>query len=120
MKAQDPISGDWFYFVDKCLSFGSSISCAHFQRFSDSLCHLIEFKPKVQRTVTNYLDDFLFIACTLIRCNYMIRQFLNLCEDVGVPVSMEKTEWGLEIFIFLGILLDCQNLLLAVPNDKRE
>ena len=33
MKAQDPQTKDWFYFVDKCLPFGSSISCALFQRF---------------------------------------------------------------------------------------
>ena len=30
MKAQDPLSGEWKYFVDKCLPFGSSISCSHF------------------------------------------------------------------------------------------
>ena len=37
MKARHPLTGKWVYFVDKCLPFGSSISCAHFQRFSDAL-----------------------------------------------------------------------------------
>ena len=31
MKAQHPISKRFFYFVDKCLPFGASISCSHFQ-----------------------------------------------------------------------------------------
>ena len=31
MKAQNPVTGVWQYFVDKCLPFGSSISCSHFQ-----------------------------------------------------------------------------------------
>ena len=31
MKAQDPWDNRWKFFVDKCLPFGSSISCAHFQ-----------------------------------------------------------------------------------------
>ena len=31
MKAADPKTGNWFYFVDKCLPFGSSISCSIFQ-----------------------------------------------------------------------------------------
>ena len=31
MMAQDPISKKCYYFVDKCLPFGASISCSHFQ-----------------------------------------------------------------------------------------
>ena len=65
MKAQDPVTSHWKYFVDKCLPFGSSISCSHFQRFSDALCHLIEHHLQVNRCTTNYLDDFLVIALTL-------------------------------------------------------
>ena len=37
LKAQHPITKEWFFFVDKCLPFASSISCSHFQRFSDAL-----------------------------------------------------------------------------------
>ena len=33
---------------------------------------------------------------------------------------MEKTEWGSEIVIFLGILLDGRNYLLAIPEEKRQ
>ena len=49
MKARDPQTGTWCFFVDKCLPFGSSMSCALFQRFSDALCHLIEFKLGVSQ-----------------------------------------------------------------------
>ena len=92
MKARDPTSGIWKYFIDKCLPFGSSRSCALFQKFSDALRHLIEFRLKVNKRVTNYLDNFLFIAYTLSLCNEMIQRFLDLCAEIGVPVSMEKTE----------------------------
>ena len=44
MKAQDPQTGVWKYFADKCLPFGASISCALFQQFSDALCFLAEYK----------------------------------------------------------------------------
>ena len=37
MKAVDPRTGEEFYFVYKCLPFGHSISCSHFQRFSNAL-----------------------------------------------------------------------------------
>ena len=33
MMAESPIDGKIYYFVDKCLPFGASISCAHFQNF---------------------------------------------------------------------------------------
>ena len=38
MKAQDPRTGTWKYFVDKCLPFGASISCASFR---SSLMHFV-------------------------------------------------------------------------------
>ena len=118
MKARDPLTKIWKYFVDKCLPFGASISCALFQRFSNALCFLIEWRLQVSRRVTNYLDDFHFIALTVLRCNYMIQQFLELCEFLGVPISLEKTEWASELIIFLGILLDGTNWILAVPEEK--
>ena len=106
MKAEDPTTGDWMYFVDKCLPFGSSISCALFQRFFDALCHLIQYRLQVRKCVTNYLDDFLFVAASLLLCNHMVNQFLKLCDLIGVPVSLEKTVWVSEIMVFLGILLE--------------
>ena len=37
MKAEHPTTGQICYFVDKCLPFGSSISCAIFQAISDAI-----------------------------------------------------------------------------------
>ena len=72
MKAENPKTGIIQYFVDKCLPFGASISWAIFQAVSDALKHIIEFKAKAFNTVTNYLDDFLFLAYTLELCNQLI------------------------------------------------
>ena len=49
----------------------------------------------------------------------MIQQFLDLCAEIGVPISMDKTEWGSTLIIFLGILLDGKTLTLSIPLDKR-
>ena len=43
MKAVNPENGRMYYFVDKCLPFGVSISCSHFQHFSDGLKHIFDF-----------------------------------------------------------------------------
>ena len=84
MKAEDPKTGEWKYFVDKCLPFGASISCALFQCFSDAICFLTENKSASSGQTTNYLDDFLFIALSFIACNGLISDFLQLCEEIGV------------------------------------
>ena len=117
MKAVDPVSGETVYFIDKCLPFGASISCAHFQRVSNALRVLIEHRTLTFQLVTNYLDDFLFVEITIIACNAITEQFLQLCEELGFLVSMEKTEWACEILVFLGVLLNGKSLTLAIPEE---
>ena len=116
MKAKHPQLKNWFYFIDKCLPFGSSISCAHFQLFSDALAAI--FEKKLNFRVTNYLDDFLFVVISEKVCNDLLHQFIAICNMVNCPVSEEKTERASQAMIFLGILLDGKNHVLAVPQDK--
>ena len=118
MKCKNPITGEIQYFVDKCLPFGSSMSCSHFQWFSDALKFLIQFRTAAD-TINNYLDNFLFVAATLLLCNYLINEFLAMCEELGVPIAFDKTEWASLQVIFLRILLDGQNMLMIVPEEKR-
>ena len=120
-KALDPKDGKFKYFVDKCLPFGTSISCALYQAFSDSLRFIIEYRTgPAGRELTNYLDDSLFLALAKFLCNQVILKFLDLCEELNIPVAIEKTEWASEMVIFLGILLNGQSLTLSIPLDKKE
>ena len=116
-----------YYFVDKCLPFGHCISCAFFQKFSDALAHMVSYIIQVKKKIirktllTNYLDDFLFVALMKKICDMMVSAFIEMCEYLGVPVSADKTEWGTEVIIFLGIrsMLDGRYHILAVPEQKR-
>ena len=124
LKATHPVTHVVFYFIDKCLPFGSSISCTHFQSFSDAIKHIIDWKiVKVLSiripSTTNYLDDFLFIAKTLQLFNSIVSLFLQICSQIGCPIADEKTEWALQLLVFLGILLNGKSLLLSLPWDKR-
>ena len=124
-KAEHPISGKMYYFVDKCLPFGHCISCALFQKFSDALPHMIKFLLKEKRKIeytplTNYLDDFLFATLKRAICNIMIQEFLSMCATLGVPISIDKTEWASDLMVFLGILLDGKFKILAIPEEKQN
>ena len=120
MKAIDPLSKITYYFADKALPFGSSRSCALFQDFSDALRHIIEFRTGALLTVTNYLDDFLFVSTAEQHCNWLVRQFLDFCGEINCPVSLEKTEWATSHMIFLGILLNGVDMRLGIPEEKRD
>ena len=90
MKAHSPFDRQWYYFVDKCLPFGSLISCAHFQPFSNSIAFII--KVRSGHRPINYLDDFLFTALRKLICDSMIAQFPLLCKEINFPFALEKTE----------------------------
>ena len=118
MKAKSPIDGKVYYFVDKCLPFGASISCSHFQRFSNAVKHIVQYKTS--KKLVNYLDDFLFAALRKFMCNSQVKVFLQVCETIAFPISLEKTFWGSNKMVFLGLLIDTINQLVCIPVEKIE
>ena len=118
MKAQNPLDNQWYYFIDKCMPFGASISCSHFQRFSNAIAHIVKYYVKKENI--NYLDDFFFVHILKRLCNKQIDKFLEICGNINFPVSMEKTFWATTKLSFLGLLIDTINQLVCVPVDKIE
>ena len=102
MKAENPATGDIMFFIDLCLPFCASISCAVFQAFSDALKFLVEYLLQVNDIITNYLDDFLFVAVMREECDRMMVTFMRLCEKINCPLSYEKTEWTSVVIVFFG------------------
>ena len=123
LMAKDPETLEKLYFIDLCLPFGASISCAQFQSFSDALKVITDYKLAMQflypPEITNYLDDFLFIAITMSICNEAMSTFLEICSIIGCPISQEKTEWATQLIVFLGVLLNGRLQILAVPWEKQ-
>ena len=118
MMAIDPETKQKFFFMDKCLPFGASISCSHFQRFSNALKHIVEFVTGEQVSITNYLDDFLFIVPSQQKCNSLVRSFLQVCEKINLPVVTKKTELITSQIVFLGVMLHGQHFRIIVPQEK--
>ena len=116
MKAVNPQDGRTYYFVDKCLPFGASISCSHFQRFSNAVRHIVQWRTK--KNLVNYMDDFLFADLKKLLCNQQVQEFLKVCQEMCFPVSMEKTFWGTTKLVFLGQLIDTINQWVCIPVEK--
>ena len=116
LMAEHPKTGQKYYMIDKCLPFGSSISCAHFQLVSDGIAHIV--MVMTNKVNVNYLDDFLFAAMLKQWCDWQLEKFLEVCETIGFPISMDKTHFGTTLLTSLGLLIDTINKLVCVPKEK--
>ena len=120
MKATNPETNVEQFFVDKCLPFGASVSCSHFQQVSDALKHLLQFRVQQWEVVSNYLDDFLFLAFLEQECNRLVHNFITICGEIQFPITLDKTVCATLRLVFLGILLDGERFLLGIPEEKRS
>ena len=118
MMAKSPLDGETYHFVDKCLPFGAAISCAIFQAFSNAVAHIVRFKTKMDNV--NYLDNFLFVALLLAKCDVQMDIFLKVCADINFPISGEKTFFSTTTMVFLGFLIDSVVQLVLIPQDKLQ
>ena len=116
LKCKSPIDGKMYYFVDKALPFGSSISCAYFQEFSRAIAWIVSFRTCKKNL--SYLDDYFFVALLMMMCNRQVEQVLLVCKAVNFPVNMEKTFWATTKLTFLGLLLDTVNQVVCIPVEK--
>ena len=119
LKAVSPLDGETYWFVDKCLPFGHSISCNLFQRVSNCIAHIVKYRNHGNNPI-NYLDDYLFAAMLKRICNAYIQNFLDVCAEIGFPVSEEKTFWSTHLLVFLGLLINTVTQQISIPADKVE
>ena len=116
MMAESPIDGKNYFFVDKCLPFGSSISCKHFQEFSNVVAHVVQ--SMTRRDLLNYLDNFFFVALLRAICNQQVDTFLKVCQQINFLVSLEKTFCATTLLTFLRMLIDTVNQTVSILSDK--
>lgn len=119
MKAQCPIDGRTYYFVDKNLCFGSGVSCSIFQRVSNAVAFISQ---KINNTLrpTNFLDDFLQVERTKKLSWRSLRNYRSLCKKISFPLSEEKTTLPTQIVVFLGMLLNSVTQTVSIPVEKRN
>ena len=116
MKGKSPIDGKFYYFFDKALPFGASISCNLFQRVSNAIAHVVKYR--MHKPLVNYLDDYLFCSLMKMWCNQQVCIFMDVCASINFPVNMDKTYWGTTCLIFLGMLIDTISQTVSILTDK--
>ena len=117
LMARHPVTNKKYYFADKLTPFGSSVSCRHSQRVSNGLEAV--FWHRTNHKSNNYLGDFLFASFIQQLCNDLVREFIQICIEIKLPISEDKTEWVTEFIIFLGMLLNTRDRLILIPLEKK-
>ena len=51
-------------------------------------------------------------------CQHCLSTFLRLCEELGIPVAVEKVEGPTTLIIFLGLELDSTRQQIRLPPEK--
>ena len=106
------------YYFDKCLPFGASVSCSTFEKFSSFLEWSIKERSGSDN-VKHYLDDFLFGGkAGTSHCNNLLSQFFQLCQELKVPLALNKTILPTTVITFLGLVLDSDEMVIRIPNSK--
>ena len=113
MKFQDQ------FFVDKCLPFGLSLSCALFEKFS---CFLEWHIKKISgsKLIIHYLDDFCGCKKNQEKADSILEKTLLAFSKLGVPVAPEKVEGPVTCLKFLGLEVDTVAMQVRIPKDKLE
>lgn len=107
------------YYMDACLVMGLSSSCQLFNRFSSALTWVME--TKYNACVSHVLDDFCFLGrSSSNQCFSALNSFLDMCNDIGVPIKHEKTTAPSTEIVIYGIEIDSSAMLMRLPADKVE
>lgn len=107
-------------FIDKCLPFGCSVSCAKFEKFSTFLEWLVK-QQATSFNVVHYLDDFLLAGRAGTQdCVDLMSIFRAICAELGVPLAEEKTLGPTTRLVYLGLEIDTLSMTVRIPSDKIE
>ena len=105
------------FFIDNCLPFRASISCAIFEDIA-ALIHWIA-ERHIGHAMIHYLDDFFMVHKLAYVCSSIMASFKEVCKEIGMPVSPAKAVGPVQVIQFLGLTIDVVWMVIKVPEDKR-
>ena len=105
-----------FYYYDRSLPMGCSLSCLTFETFSTTVEWTAHSKLNISYLL-HLLDNFLLIAPSRQLCEMQLDLFLSLCSYLSISMTPEKTYGPVTILSFAGIELDSVLLEARSPSD---
>ncbi|XP_055332307.1 uncharacterized protein LOC129584213 [Paramacrobiotus metropolitanus] len=108
------------YYFDIVLPFGCRSSPYIFEFFSAAV-HWCVVKKSRLPSMLHYVDDYLFVGSPgTDDCSTLMTAMREVCEELGVPLALDKTEGPATRLIFLGIEIDSDAQTLSLPAGKLQ
>ena len=108
------------FYIDKCLPMGCAVSCNLFEKFATFVQWVIESRAGLH-TLDHYLDDFIFIGSEWSNdCSLLMETFMNVSNELGIPIAEDKTVGPTKVLTFLGFVIDTVLMMVLVPLEKLE
>ena len=102
-------------YTDLSLPFEFRNGSIFFQRYSDAIRHIM--RQNDFPGLWNYIDDLIYTS--LPSKIYHSYQFLlNLLQDLGLAISLEKLIAPTTSATCLGILVDTKTRTISIPSEK--
>ena len=106
-------------YINTSLPFGAASSCKIFEAVATLLEWIVKYHAQ-RRGMSHYLDDFPLLGWSFSDAEVFKRQFIDIMEEIGMPIAHNKTIGPCVILEFLGMLLDFYNQTLGIPEQKRQ
>ena len=104
-------------YVDRCLPFGLRSAPIIFSAMADALAWAFWCSGIISQI--HYLDDFLFFGRPdSEEADSVLSVVSGVCQSLGVPLAVHKTEGPAPVVTFLGILVDTARFELRLPQEK--
>ena len=104
-------------YIDTALPFGLRSAPKIFSAVADGLAWILGSRGISGQL--HYLDDFLFLGPPdSPACATFLRQAIETCKELGVPVAHHKSEGPATCLTFLGIQIDTVSMQLSLPRSK--
>lgn len=98
---------------------GCRTSCKIFEEFSTAIEWIAQNKLAIV-CVVHILDDFLFIENSKQSALRKFKKFLDVCADIGIPLTADKTVLPTQVIEFVGITIYVMQKETRLPRDKVE
>ena len=104
-------------YVDGMLPFGLRSAPKIFTAVADALEWIV--RARGVRRIDHYLDDFVtFGPAGSDECAQALQLICRTCDELGVPLALEKLEGPSTCLTFLGIEIDAHAGVLRLPQEK--
>ena len=104
-------------YIDCQLPFGLASAPAIFSAVAEALEWIL--RRRGVRGVLHYLDDFLLMGAPgSHECSHVLATTFSTCEELGVPLALDKVEGPAASLTFLGICLCSSPLSVSLPSEK--